>query len=67
MRRVKLTPEPKILEPLRIKVISFFYLARAFPGGSARLCQWAESVSKSGSMVPSRVRVICWVSRQKML
>lgn len=43
------------------------YFARALPGGSTRLCQCAGSVRRRGRMCPSRVRVICCVSRQKIL
>lgn len=42
------------------------YLARAFPGGSMRVCHLEESVSRLGRMWPSRVSVSCCMSRQKM-
>lgn len=42
------------------------YLARAVPGGSMRLCHLEESVSSPGRMWPSRTRVTCCMSRQKM-
>lgn len=42
------------------------YLARAFPGGSMRVCHLEESVSRLGRMWPSSVSVSCCMSRQKM-